>query len=259
MMRSLLVRGMLAGLAAAAVALAIAWIYGEPQVGHAIAFEESRAAAEHAHQAGGAAGHHAEEEVVGRTVQRTAGLITALGFYGVAVGGLFAIAFAFAYGRLGALGARATAALVALAGFVAVVLVPFLKYPATPPAVGNPDTIGGRTALYFGMVALGILATAAAVIAGRRLAPRLGTWNASIVSTLGFAAALAVVYRLTPEPDAVADGFPATVLWDFRIASLGVQVALWATLGLLFGHLTERAFERGRVEKGRAEPETAVV
>ncbi|MGI5167994.1 CbtA family protein [Spirillospora sp. CA-253888] len=253
MMRSLLVRGMLAGLAAAAIALAIAWVYGEPQVGHAIAFEESKAAAEHAHQAGGAAGHHApEEEVVGRTTQQTTGLITALGFYGVAVGGLFAIAFAFAYGRLGALGARATAALVALAGFVAVVLVPFLKYPATPPAVGNPDTIGGRTALYFGMVALGILATAAAVVVGRRLAPRLGTWNASVVAAVGFAAVLAVVYRLTPEPDAVADGFPATVLWDFRIASLGVQVALWAALGLLFGHLTERAVEKGRAETAAA-------
>ncbi|WP_067481586.1 CbtA family protein [Actinomadura hibisca] len=250
MMRSLLVRGMLAGLAAAAVALLIAWIYGEPQVGHAISFEESQAAAEHAHHAAGAAAEAPEEEVVSRTTQKTTGLITALGFYGVAVGGLFAIAFAFAYGRLGALGARATAALVALAGFVAVELVPFLKYPATPPAVGNPDTIGSRTALYFGMVALGVLATAAAVIVGRRLTPKLGLWNASIVSTVGFAVVLGVVYRLTPKPDAVADGFPATVLWDFRLASLGLQVALWATLGLLFGYLTERAFE-----KQRAKPE----
>ncbi|GAA1530078.1 CbtA family protein [Actinomadura kijaniata] len=241
MMRSLLVRGMLVGPAAAAVALAIAWIYGEPQVGHAIAFEESRAAG-HAHH--GAAAEPAEEAPVSRTAQQTIGLITAMGFYGVAVGGLFAIAFAFAYGRLGALGARATSALVALAGFVAVVLVPFLKYPATPPAVGDPDTIGGRTALYFSMVALGVLATTAAVIAGRRLAPRLGAWNASVVSAVGFAVVLAVVFRLTPRPDAVADGFPATVLWDFRVASLGVQIALWATLGLLFGHLTERSLAR---------------
>ena len=36
-------------------------------------------------------------------------------------------------------------ALVAAVGFVAVALVPFLKYPATPPAVGNADTIGDRT------------------------------------------------------------------------------------------------------------------
>jgi len=177
-------------------------------------------------------------------VQKTAGLITALGVYGVALGGLFAIAFAVAYGRIGAFGARATAALVALGGFVAVELVPFLKYPPTPPAVGNPDTIGGRTALYFGMVALGVLSVVAAAIVFRRLLPRLGAWNAAIATAAGFAVVLALVYRLTPTPDAVADGFPATVLWDFRIASLGVQVALWATLGLVFGVLAERAVRR---------------
>lgn len=232
MMRSLLIRGMLAGVAAAALALLVAWLYGEPQVGHAIAFEEAKAHAAHE-------GH--EPEVVSRTVQKTAGLITALAVYGVALGGLFSIAFAFAYGRLGNLGARATAALVALAGFVSIELVPFLKYPATPPAVGDPGTIGSRTALYFGMVALGLLATTAAVIMCRRLVPRLGGWNATIASAAGFAVVVAVVYRLTPEPDAVAGHFPATVLWDFRVASLGVQVVLWATIGLLFGYLTERA------------------
>jgi predicted cobalt transporter CbtA len=239
-MGTLLVRGMLAGLVAAAAGLVIAWIYGEPQVAHAIAFEESRAAS-----------HEHGEEVVGRTVQRTAGLITAMAFYGAAIGGLFAIAYAFAQGRIatssgGTLGARATAALVALLGFAGVVLVPALKYPPTPPAVGDPATIGGRTVLYFGMVALGVLGTVAAVIVYGRLLPRLGAWNAATVTAAGFAIAVAVVFRLTPRPDtAVPEGFPGTVLWDFRVASLGVQVVLWATLGLLFGYLTERALQRG--------------
>ncbi|GGV01997.1 membrane protein [Actinomadura cremea] len=236
MMRALLVRGMLAGLAAAVLALAVAWIYGEPRIADAIAFEEAaaHAAGDHAH----------EEEVVSRTVQQTTGLITAVAVYGTALGGLLAIAFAFAHGRLGGLGARATAALVALAGFVAVVVVPFLKYPATPPAVGAPETIGSRTVLYFGMVALGVLATTAAILAGRRLVPRLGPWYATVATAAGFAVVVAVVFRLTPDPDALPDGFPATVLWDFRIASLGLQLALWATLGVVFGHLAERAVAR---------------
>ncbi|MBE1534661.1 CbtA family protein [Actinomadura algeriensis] len=236
MMRTLLVRGMLAGLAAAALALLVAWLYGEPRIADAIAFEE---AAAHA------AGDHAHgEEVVSRTAQQTVGLVTAVGVYGIAVGGLFAIAFAFAQGRLGALGARSTAAVVALAGFVALVLVPFLKYPATPPAVGAPETIGSRTVLYFGMAALGVLATAAAVIVGRRLVPRLGAWNATIVTAAGFVVLVAAANRLTPDPDALPEGFPATVLWDFRIASLGVQFALWTTLGVVFGLLSERALAR---------------
>jgi predicted cobalt transporter CbtA len=227
---------MITGVVAAAGGLLVAWIYGEPQVAHAIAFEESHAAHEHG------------AEVVSRTVQRTAGLITAMVVYGAAIGGLFSIAFAFAQGRLssrsGPLGARATSAWVALLGFVAVILVPSLKYPPTPPAVGDPGTIGGRTALYFGMVALGVLGTVAAVIVYGRLLPRLGTWNAATVGAAGFVIVVAAVFRVTPRPDAIPEHFPGTVLWDFRIASLGVQVVLWSVLGLLFGYLTERAFRQ---------------
>jgi len=39
----------------------------------------------------------------------------------------------------------------------------------------------------------------------------------------------------------VPEEFPAAVLWKFRIASLGAQFIMWATLGLLFGALTQRA------------------
>jgi len=59
----------------------------------------------------------AAEEVVSRAVQSTLGLGTAVLVYGTALGGIFALAFAFSYGRLGALGARATSMLVAATGF----------------------------------------------------------------------------------------------------------------------------------------------
>src|SRR5690349_11441473 len=99
--RSLLVRGMLVGLAAAALALCVAWAFGEAQVGHAIAFEEHQAAL---------AGEAPEPELVSRSVQSTLGLMTGVILFGVAVGGLFALAFAFAYGRIGRFGARTTSA-----------------------------------------------------------------------------------------------------------------------------------------------------
>ena len=76
----------------------------------------------------------------------------------VAFGGSFAIAFAFAFGRLGTLHARGTALVVALLGFVAVYGVPFLKYPPNPPAIGDPSTIQIRTALYFAVIAIALLA-----------------------------------------------------------------------------------------------------
>jgi hypothetical protein len=43
--------------------------------------------------------------------------------------------------------------------------------------------------------------------------------------------------------DAVTEGgvtFPSQVLWNFRVASVGVQVVMWATIALAFGPLAER-------------------
>jgi hypothetical protein len=87
-MRTLLVRGMLAGLAAGAMALIFAWIFGEPQVGHAIAFEDRQARL---------AGAAPAPELASRAVQKTFGLAVAVGLVGVALGGLVAIAFAICY------------------------------------------------------------------------------------------------------------------------------------------------------------------
>jgi hypothetical protein len=237
MMRSLLIRGMLVGLAAAVLAYVVAWFLGEPQVASAISFEEAKAAA---------AGEAPEPELVSRTVQETAGLITALVVYGLAFGGLFSIAFAFANGRIGAFSVRTTSALVALVGFAVVYVVPFLKYPPNPPAVGSPDTIGSRTTLYFTMIVLSLLTTAVALYAGRRLAPRLGAWNATLAAVAVFAAVIGVVYAVMPAVNEVPADFSATVLWRFRLASLSVQGTVWATLGLLFGALAERALHGPR-------------
>src|SRR6266550_517717 len=131
MARTLLVRGMLVGLLAALLAFTFASFFGEPQVGRAIAFESAQARA---------AGEPEVPGPVSRGVQRTAGLAVGVAMYGVAVGGL------------GRLRSRALAGVLALAGFVVVELVPFLKYPANPPSVGDPDTIGRRTLLYLAMI-----------------------------------------------------------------------------------------------------------
>jgi 4-hydroxybenzoate polyprenyltransferase len=90
--------------------------------------------------------------------------------YSAAFGGLFALVFAFAYGRMpGAFTPRAY--LLATIGFVAIYVVPNLKYPANPPSVGIPATIGIRTALYFSMIAISIAAMACSVSLKRLLLP----------------------------------------------------------------------------------------
>jgi hypothetical protein len=236
--RTLLVRGMLAGLGAGVLAFVFAYFVGEGSVDAAIAFEES-----HAHEHG--------EELVSRSVQSTAGLATGVLVFGVAIGGIAALAFCFVLGRIGRFGARATASLTALAGFLLVYLVPILKYPANPPAVGDPDTLGKRTSLFVLMIALSVLLGAAAVLLGRRLAPAWGNWNASITAGAAFVAVVGVAMAVLPRGDAIPRGFPAADLWEFRLASIGIQAVLWSAFGFLFGYLAERVLEpravRGRV------------
>ncbi|MEU9203479.1 CbtA family protein [Streptomyces sp. NPDC048332] len=233
--RALLVRGMLAGLVAGAFALAVAYFLGESRVDAAIALEEAHS---HSHDHGG-------EELVSRGMQATGGLATGVLVFGVAVGGIAALVFCYALGRLGRFGPRATAALIAGAALLTVYIVPFLKYPANPPAVGNPDTIGERTTLFFLMVALSVLLAVAAVILGRRLAPRLGNWNATIAAAAGYVLVIGLAYAFLPSFNEVGKDFPASLLWEFRLATLAVQATLWTTYGLVFGYLTERLLTPG--------------
>ena len=48
-------------------------------------------------------------------------------------------------------------------------------------------------------------------------------------------------FTADPAVNEVPEQFPAVVLWNFRIASIGAQLIMWATLGLLFGALSQRA------------------
>ncbi|RSN29919.1 hypothetical protein DMC61_16840 [Amycolatopsis sp. WAC 04169] len=243
MMRTLLVRGMLAGLVAGVLATLFAYFFGEPSVETAIGLEGTAA---HSHSAPGAHEHapaEAEEELVTRGVQSTVGLLTGVGLYGVAVGGLFSLAFAFTYGRLGTLRPRVTAALLASGAFVVVFLVPFLKYPGNPPAVGQAGTIGSRTSLYFGFVALSLLVGILAAAFGRKLADKLGAWRGGLLAAGGYVVLISVAAALLPSIDEVPDGFPGSTLWTFRLASVGTQVVLWTALGLAFGALAEKALK----------------
>lgn len=241
-MRSLLVRGLAAGLAAALIAFVFAYLVAEPQVDASIAVENAKAAA--AGEAGGA-------DLVSRGVQSTFGLLVGLVVYGVAMGGLLSLLFATAHGRLGRFSPRGTALLVAMLGFLVIILVPYTKYPGNPPAVGSADTIGSRTGLYVVMVLISLFAALAALRTGRDLLARLGAWNATLAGVAVFVVLIVVAQLALPAVDEVGADFPATTLWRFRISSLGTQLVLWTGLGLLFGVLAQRVIEPARDTRAR--------
>ena len=231
MIRTLLVWGLLAGLCGGLLATGFSEVAGEPAVNQAIAFESSSAAA---------AGEPHEHAIVSRGAQRTVGLLTAAVVYGVSVGGLFALAFAFAYGRIGRASPARTALWLAAGAFVVVVLVPFLKYPANPPSVGDPDTIGRRTELYLAMIVCSLLAAVAALRVRAWLAARRDPTTATVVAGLSYLAVVVVAALILPGIHEVPRSFPATTLWRFREASIGMQAVLWATIGVVFSVAAQR-------------------
>jgi predicted cobalt transporter CbtA len=242
MVRTLLIRGMLVGILAGLLAFGFSKTFGEPQVDRAIAFETQMDAAKaKADAAMGMPVAPDEPELVSRPVQAGFGLFTAVVVYCTAFGGLFALVFAVASGRVGRLGPRGVSALLAAAGFVAVYVVPNLKYPANPPSVGQPDTIGYRTELYFTMMLISIVAMAAAAVLRGRLAPKHGDWAAALIALGGYLVVVALAQFLLPGINEVPEHFPAVLLWNFRVASFGTQAIMWGTIGLVFGWLTERA------------------
>lgn len=223
-------RGMAAGLLAGLLAGLFAYFVGEQFVDQAIRLEEATA------------GGHGEE-VFSRSTQKV-GLFFATGLFGVTVGGMFGIAYAYFRGRL-ASGSEWNRSL-SLAGtfFAGAFLVPYVKYPANPPSVGDPATIGGRTAAYFTMVALSLLVVLAAWHAARTLREReISTPVRQLAVGLGVVVAVGALFLVLPAaPD--PGEFPSGLLWKFRLSSLGTQLVFWTGLGVAFGLLGERASRR---------------
>ncbi len=62
-----------------------------------------------------------------------------------------------------------------------------------------------------------------------------------MIAAGAYLVAVIAMARVLPDVNEVPDAFPAAVLWQFRVASFGMQFIMWAAIGLVFGALTERA------------------
>ncbi|AEV85129.1 hypothetical protein ACWT_4105 [Actinoplanes sp. SE50] len=219
----LLIAGLLAGLIAGILAGTFAYFAGEPRVDAAIAIEQQNALA-HGEAGGG-------EELVSRDTQKHVGLFLATGLYGIAMGGFLATAYTLLRRRLHTTSDTRAAIGLAAAALTGIVLVPWLKYPPNPPAVGDPATINQRTTSYLAVLALGLVAIWAGIIAARTQPTE---WRRATAALLGFLTVVTIAYTLLPTVNEVPATFPAVLLWKFRLASLGTQTILWTVLGIAF-------------------------
>jgi predicted cobalt transporter CbtA len=234
MEKRIIARGLLAGAIGGVLALLFARLFVEPVIDRAIAYEGGAAAA-HDH-----GGHEHGAELFTRGVQANVGLGFGVIGFAVAMGALFAVAYCVAYGRVGDTSPRLLSVLLSGAMLASLYLVPALKYPPSPPALSLDETIRQRTLLYMLMVVLSVGLLVAAVYAGRRLVARLGAWNATLVAAGGYVVAVAVVMAILPGIHETPSDFPAEVLYEFRLYSLGTQVVMWTTIGLVFAPMAGR-------------------
>jgi putative cobalt transporter subunit CbtA len=272
MEKKLILRGVLAGAIAGLLAFAFARIFAEPAITQAIDYESGRDAAIAAiNKAAGLPVPDEGPDIFSRTVQANIGIGVGMIAFGAAMGALFAVAYALYLGRVGSVRARTLAVLLAGGGFVAMYLVPFIKYPANPPSIGHPETIRQRGELYLVMVVASVVLLVLAVWLGQRLKARFGTWNAALIAAGAFVVAIGVIMAILPDLGQLAvnrrmygnyatetplplrnakgvivyPGFPADVLFNFRMYSVAAQIVLWSAIGLIFAPLADRLLAPG--------------
>jgi predicted cobalt transporter CbtA len=257
MEKQIIGRGLLAGALAGVLAFIFARIFVEPVIDRAIGYEDGVGAAHEAMEHGA---HEHGADVFTRGIQANIGMGFGVLAFSVAMGALFAVVFAVTYGRVGNVSARLLSVYVAGGMLLSLYVVPALKYPANPPAVSLDETIRQRTLLYLLMVVVSAALFVGAVYLGRRLAVRMGPWNATVAAAGTYIVVIAVVMLILPTIDEIPgplrdsagtiiyEGFPADDLYQFRLFSLGTQVVMWATIGLVFATLASRFLDEKRRE-----------
>lgn len=228
-----LARGSAAGLVGGAASAVVLWLAVEPQITKAIDLENA-AAASHSHGNG-------DDELISRTTQLIGGTVTAI-VVGVLLGLVFAVVYARAQHRLAGTTDMGRSLNLAALAFVVVALLPALKVPANPPAVGDPDTVNDRTLTYLAIILLGLVLVGASLAAARaalRRTERAELWWIAGIGTAVVGGALILYFAPSGNVDIPAT-MPASLVWKFRIGSLGQHAAMWLGIALAYGAMAYR-------------------
>ena len=209
--------GLLVGLVAGLLTGLFHLAFSEPVIDDAIAIEERFAQA----------GDH-DDEVFSRNVQKAGMVVGWLVFGGVA-GAFAATVYRFTAGRNERYALRPSLAF-ALLVYWAVFFLPFWKYPANPPGVGDPDTIDFRQGAYLGFAAISLAATAGAWLLARFWQGQTPVRRYAAIAIV-YGLAIGLAFWLMPghnDPNPV----PTDLLWKFRSLSLIGQAVFWTLVGL---------------------------
>lgn len=235
----ILKRALMAGLLIGVLAGAYMFTVVEPVVERAIALEEEMSAAAEAAVPAEDADHH-EDPLYTRTEQQGGG-VTAMVLFALAIGLVAGTVYAARRHVLPGTTDFQRAVWLSLVAFVAFALMPGVKYPANPPAVGDPETVGERTVQYVAIVVISVVLVVALSRLSLVLRSKLDDPVRVVAVAVASVVAFGLVVLLLPDtPDAIDPAVPASLVWDFRLRSLGGLALLWVGFGLAFGWLMTR-------------------
>lgn len=232
-------RALIAGLIMSVVTGVYMLTVVEPVVDQAIALEEEMSAAEPA-EAATEEGHH-DEPLYTRSQQKGGG-VGAMVLYALALGLVFGTVFAWRRHLLPGADDFGRAVWLALMGFAAFGLAPAIKYPANPPAVGDPDTVGERTLQYVSLIVISLVLIVALSHLSKVLRARFDDPTRIVTVAAAAVVLFGVAFIALPgTPDSIDPAVPARLVWDFRLRSAGGLALMWIGFGLVFGWFLTRS------------------
>ena len=161
------------------------------------------------------------------------GSIVAGVILGTATGALFGLVFAYSRNTLPGQNDIKKALVLAAIMWAVLYFIPFLKYPANPPTVGEPDTIAFRTLTYVAFVALSSLGA----FGFSRIYKKLE--NKKFLAFLGYAVFISVVFFVMPQnSDPIK--IPLELVNSFRTISAVTVTISWITNALILGWLWKK-------------------
>jgi predicted cobalt transporter CbtA len=195
----------------------------QPFIEQAIALENERAAAE---------GEMINPvEFDNYRIWQRVGQIAAGTILGTSLGALFGLVFAYSRNSIPQSSNMKKALILAGVMWLVLFIVPSLKYPANPPAVGNPDTIYYRQSLYIAYLAISGLTALGAAFLYRKLRNKQA--KKALIPALYTGIIIAAYLTMPPNPDAITA--PTDLVVGFRIASAFTMSVFWLLLGIILG------------------------
>jgi predicted cobalt transporter CbtA len=174
-------------------------------------------------------------ELIDYRYWQKAGAFAGGAIYGAGLASLFGVIFVFARNKLPGKNNKQKAIFLAGIMWFVLFLMMALKYPANPPAVGDPETIYYREILYVTYIMIsGFAALGLAVIW-----IRTNMNSKRIIIPLIYAAIMVTAFVVMPSnPDKIE--ISMDLIQTFRIFSAMTIGVFWGVLGITFGSLWDK-------------------